>query len=58
VFELRVHLVDLVLQALYLDLLGADLRVQLLDLVVKHELELFQLLDLFPQLLDADLLLL
>ena len=58
VLLLRPHFVCLLVQLLDLYLLRANVALQLLDLVIENELELFKLLDLFLELLNLDVFLL
>ena len=57
VFLLRAHLICLFVKFLDLDLLRANVTLQLLDLVVENELKLFQLLNLLLKLPNLDILL-
>ena len=50
--EVLVHVICLLLQACDLHLAGGNVTLELLDLVVEHELELLQLLGLLLQLID------
>ena len=52
VLEVLVHLVGLLLEAGDLHLAGRDVALELLDLVVEHELELLELLRLLLQLVE------
>lgn len=52
---LAAHLVRLLIQLLDDDLFWADVPLQLFDLVIEHELELLQLLNLLLELADLDL---
>lgn len=52
----RIHVLDLVLHVGNFDLSRLNLFLELLDLVVQHELELFQLLILLLELKDTLLL--
>ena len=54
--EFVVHLLDLLLHVCDLELARLYLLLELLDLVVEHKLELFKLLVLFLQVIDALLL--
>ena len=56
VFEIRIHGLDLLLHLGNLVVLGINLRFQLPDLVIQHELELLKLLILLLQLIDLPLL--
>ena len=58
VLLLRPHFVCLLVQLLDLYLLRANVALQLFDLVIENELELFKLLDLFLELLNLDVFLL
>ena len=51
--ELLTHLVGLLVQLLDLDLTGSNVTLELLDLVVKHELELLQLLCFLLQVINS-----
>jgi len=53
VLELLTHLVGLLIQLLDLDLAGSNVTLELLDLVVKHELELLQLLCFLLQVINS-----
>lgn len=55
-FLLGAHLVGLFIQLLNLNLFGANVSLQLLDLVVEHELELLEFLNLLLQLANLDVL--
>ena len=52
---LAAHLVRLLIQLLDDDLFWADVPLQLFYLVIEHELELLQLLNLLLELADLDL---
>ena len=54
VLLLRPHFVCLLVQFLDLDLLRANVALQLFDLVIENELKLLELLDLLLELLDLD----
>ena len=53
VLELLTHLVGLLIQLLDLDLAGSNVTLELLDLVVKNELELLQLLRFLLQVVNS-----
>lgn len=52
------HLGDLLVQGGYIVLTGQNVTLQLLDLVVEHELKLLQLLSLFLEFDDSGILIL
>ena len=54
--KLAIHLLNLLLHVRNLLLTRLNLLLQLLDLVVKHKLELFKLLVLLLEVIDASLL--
>ena len=56
-FLLGAHFIGLLVELLDFDLFGANVTLELLNLVVKHELELFQLLNLLLQLAYLDVFL-
>ena len=54
---LRSHLVSLLVQFLDLDFSGSNVSLQLFDLVVQHEFELFKLLDFLLEVQNPNLFL-
>lgn len=58
VFLLTSHLIGLLVELLDDHFLGTDVSLQLLNLIVKNELEFLQLLNLLLELADLDVLLL
>jgi hypothetical protein len=54
--QVFVHLICLLLESSDLHFPGRDISLQLLDLIVEHELELFELLSLLLELIDLFLL--
>lgn len=57
VLVLSFHLIDLVFELADLDVARPNFLLELLDLIIKHELKLFKFLDLLAQVLNASSLL-